>query len=196
MHALSTPPKPTRYFVGLDVHRDTIAAHVYDSVARRPCYETEFCAQTPIKLTRFVDLVRRRFGGFRACYEASFVSDPSPHRLDRPPWHAQQMWGALEARMATPQNRVARILADEDGTDGYFVVNVRGGTTLGPGIDLSIGIDNLFDIHYHEHLSFGNLPNPGRNFCLALSYSIQVALPLLLIHAVNCVFIFTGLGGT
>lgn len=53
------------------------------------------------------------------------------------------MWGALEARMATPQNRVARILADEDGTDGYFVVNVRGGTTLGPGIDLSIGIDNL-----------------------------------------------------
>ena len=72
MHALSTPPKPTRYFVGLDVDRDTIAAYVYDSVARRPCYETESCAQTPIKLTRFVDLVRRRFGGFRACYEASF----------------------------------------------------------------------------------------------------------------------------
>lgn len=196
MHALSTPPKPTRYFVGLDVHRDTIAAHVYDSVARRPCYETEFCAQTPIKLTRFVDLVRRRFGGFRACYEASFVSDPSPHRLDLPLCYAQQMWDDLEARMATPQNRVARILADEDGTDGYFVVNVRKGSTLGPGIDLSIGIDNLFDVHYHEHLSFGNLPNPGRSFYLTLSCSIQVALLLLLIHAVSCVHIFTGLGGT
>ena len=72
MHASSTPPKPTRYFVGLDVLRDTIAACFYYSVARRPCYETEFCAQTPIKLTRFVDLVYRRFGEFRACYEASF----------------------------------------------------------------------------------------------------------------------------
>ena len=72
MHAPSTPPKPTRYFVGLDVYRDTIATCVHVSVARRPCYETEFCAQTPIKSTRFVDLVHRRFGGFRACYEASF----------------------------------------------------------------------------------------------------------------------------
>ena len=82
------------------------------------------------------------------------------------------MWGDLEARMATPQNRVARIFADEDGTDGYFVVHVRGGTTLGPGINLSIGIDNLFDVHYHEHLGFGNLPNPVRNCYLALSNSI------------------------
>ena len=79
-------------------------------------------------------------------------------------------WGDLEARMAMPQNRVARIFADEDGTDGYFVVNVREGSTLGPGIDLSIGIDNLFDVHYHEHLSFGNLPNPGRNSYPTLSY--------------------------
>ena len=56
-------------------------------------------------------------------------------------------WGYLEARMAMPQNRIARIFADEDGTDGYFVVNVRGATTLGPGIDLSVGTDNLFDVH-------------------------------------------------
>lgn len=81
-------------------------------------------------------------------------------------------WGDLEARMAMPQNRVARIFADEDGTGGYFIVNVRGGRTLGPGLDLSIGTDNLFDVHYHEHLSYGNLPNPGRNFYLTLSYSI------------------------
>ena len=81
-------------------------------------------------------------------------------------------WGDLEARMAMPQNRVARIFADENGTDGYFVVNVRGGTTLGPGINLSIGIDNLFCVHYHEHLGISNLPNPVRNFYLALSNSI------------------------
>ncbi len=81
-------------------------------------------------------------------------------------------WGDLEAQMAMPQNRVARIFADEDGTDGCCVVNVRGGTTLGPGIDLSIGLDNLFRVYYHEHLCFSNLPNPGRNFYFTLSYSI------------------------
>ena len=56
MHSSSTPSQPTCYFVGLDVHRDTIAAYVYDSDARCPYYETEFCAQTSIKLTRFVTL--------------------------------------------------------------------------------------------------------------------------------------------
>ena len=81
-------------------------------------------------------------------------------------------WGDLEARMAMPQNRVTRIFADEDRTDGYFVVNVRRGTTLGPGIDLSIGVYNLCDVHYHEHLSFGNLPNPSCNSYLTPSYSI------------------------
>ena len=106
------------------------------------------------------------------------------------------MWGDLESRMAMPQNRVARIFNDEDGTDGYFVINVRGGTTLGPGIDLIVGIDNLFDVHYHEHLSFGNLPNPGCNSYLTPSYSIQVVLPLLLIDALSCVYIFTGMGST
>ena len=72
MHSSTSPSKPTRYFVGLDVHRDMIAARAYDSKARRPCFETEFCAQTPIRLMRFVDLDHRRFGGFRVCYEASF----------------------------------------------------------------------------------------------------------------------------
>ena len=72
MHSSSSPSKPTRYFVGSDVDRAMIAACVYDSEASRPCYETGFCARTPIKLTRFVDLVHRRFGGFRACCEASF----------------------------------------------------------------------------------------------------------------------------
>ena len=51
------------------------------------------------------------------------------------------MVGRCGSSDGMPQNRVARILADEDGTDCYFVVNVRGGTTLGPGIDLSTGID-------------------------------------------------------
>ena len=88
-------------------------------------------------------------------------------RLIRDRW-----WSELEVRMAMPQNRVAQILADEEETDGYFIVNIRGGTKLMPGIDLSAGVNNLFDVYYHKHLSYGNLPGLGRDLYLTLSYSI------------------------
>ena len=81
--------------------------------------------------------------------------------------------GKLEIRMAMPQNRVAQKLAEEDGTDGYFVVNIRGSTQLRPGIELSGGINNLFDVYYHRHLSYGNLPDLGRDMYLTLSYSLR-----------------------
>ncbi len=81
-------------------------------------------------------------------------------------------WSEIEVRMAMPQNRVAQILANEDGTDGYFIVNLRGGVNLRHGIELKTGVNNLFDVYYHKHLSYGNLPNPGRDLYLTLSYSI------------------------
>ena len=88
-------------------------------------------------------------------------------RLDRNRW-----WSEIEARMAMPQNRVARVAADEDGTDGYFVANARGSVKVASGVELRGGLENLFDAFYHEHLSFGNLPNPGRNLYLAFAVSL------------------------
>ena len=60
-----------RYFVGLDVHRDTIAACVYDAHWRLPCHHAEFSAHDAARLRRFIDHVRARFGEPRCCYEAS-----------------------------------------------------------------------------------------------------------------------------
>ncbi len=88
-------------------------------------------------------------------------------RLDRERW-----WSEVEARMALPQNRVARILADEDGTDGYFVVNIRGSVEVSSGMEVRGGLENLFDAFYHEHLSFGNLPSQGRNLYLTFALSL------------------------
>ena len=62
----------TRYFAGLDVHRDTIVSCVYDADLRRSCDEREFSAQKPKSLARFVASVRSKYGVFRCCYEASF----------------------------------------------------------------------------------------------------------------------------
>jgi iron complex outermembrane receptor protein len=88
-------------------------------------------------------------------------------RYDRPSY-----WAEIESRMAMPQERVARQIAVEDVTDGYFVMNVRGSYTLRQSTSLRFGIDNLFDTLYHEHLSFGNLPNEGRNVYLSVSHSL------------------------
>ncbi|NND69984.1 MAG: TonB-dependent receptor [Rhodothermales bacterium] len=88
-------------------------------------------------------------------------------RLDRGRW-----WGEAEARMALPQNRVARITADELGTDGYLVANLRGSFKPRTGVEVKVGVENLFDTLYHEHLSFGDLPSLGRNIYGALALSL------------------------
>ncbi|MBO6575689.1 MAG: TonB-dependent receptor [Rhodothermales bacterium] len=80
-------------------------------------------------------------------------------------------WAELEARMAMPQNRVSRQVAREDGTDGYFILNVRGSLPVPGGAELKVGVENLLDTFYQEHLSFGNLPNEGRNLYVALAWA-------------------------
>ena len=85
-------------------------------------------------------------------------------RAERGRW-----WGELEARMAMPQNRVASIAADELGTDGYLVNNVRGSYSPTNQIEIKFGVENIFDLLYHEHLSFGDLPSLGRNMYTAVA---------------------------
>ena len=72
---MRSPPSSSsrpRYFVGLDVHRDTIAACVYDAETRKVCTESEFSAQAPKQLSRFVNSTLLNYGVFRSCYEASY----------------------------------------------------------------------------------------------------------------------------
>ena len=76
----------------------------------------------------------------------------------------------IETRMAMPQNRVARIVAQEDGTDGYLTVNLRNRTTIGYGVSVESALENVFNAYYHEHLSFGNLPSLGRNLRMTMVY--------------------------
>ena len=87
-------------------------------------------------------------------------------------FNEKNWWSELETRMAMPQNRVARVVAEEDGTDGYFIVNLRGSVNLGKQYELKTGVENLFDSFYHEHLSLGNLPSLGRNVYMALAVSL------------------------
>lgn len=62
---------PPRYFAGLDVHRDTIEACVYDAQRRQVCYRARFPAHDSGRLCAFIQRVRSAFGAPRCCYEAS-----------------------------------------------------------------------------------------------------------------------------
>ncbi len=63
---MSSTSVPVRYYVGLDVHRDTISACVYDATEKR------YCDEQTKSLARFVESTRSKYGHFRCCYEASF----------------------------------------------------------------------------------------------------------------------------
>ncbi len=61
-----------RYYVGLDVHRDTISACTYDADSGHVCDERTFSIKSPQNLAQFVDTIRSHYGDFRCCYEASY----------------------------------------------------------------------------------------------------------------------------
>lgn len=93
------------------------------------------------------------------------------HRADRPgKFRISGSW-----KMA--QNRVAR---NEAATPGYFLTDLSWTEKIMPGNHLFItfvaGINNLFDVHYKDHLSFYRLielPEAGRNIQISLVFSIN-----------------------
>ena len=83
-----------------------------------------------------------------------------------------RFFGEVETRMAAPQNRVSTMLSDEQPTDGYMILNLRGSARLGEYLELTAGLENVFDVLYHEHLSYGDLPAKGRNAFIGLNVTI------------------------
>ncbi len=57
----------------------------------------------------------------------------------------------------------------ENATEDYFIVGLRSEYIIRDGITLNLGIDNLMNINYHDHLDWADLPQPGRNFYLSVS---------------------------
>ncbi len=80
-------------------------------------------------------------------------------------------WAELESRWANAQNRAAEQSAVEDRTDGYNILNLRTGYHLTSYADLKVGLENIFDTFYNEHLSIGNLPARGRNAYINLVFN-------------------------
>jgi iron complex outermembrane receptor protein len=75
-----------------------------------------------------------------------------------------------EWEYAAVQHHVST-LAGEQATPAYSIVNFRTGVKPGERWKISWGIENLFDRRYREHLDWGNIMRPGRNFYLNLNFN-------------------------
>lgn len=84
-------------------------------------------------------------------------------------YRANRLWLGLDSRFGSRQERIASRTSREDETAGFFIINFRTRLPLTKRFEAQLGVENIFDRQYHEHLSINNLPGRGRNFYLGLS---------------------------
>jgi iron complex outermembrane receptor protein len=78
-------------------------------------------------------------------------------------------WAETEMRWAARQHRIASRSTLEDETPAYAVFNIRVTRRLGDRWSCKMGVENVLDRRYHDHLSVGNLAEPGRNVYVTLN---------------------------
>jgi iron complex outermembrane receptor protein len=61
----------------------------------------------------------------------------------------------------------------ETASPSYTLFNIKGGCHLMRNrsmMDISIGISNILNANYYEHLDWGHIPRPGRSFNFFIKY--------------------------
>ena len=84
-------------------------------------------------------------------------------------WSSDRFRFAIESRFASAQNRIASRTTLEDRTAGFILLNLRGRFRAWDFLDIKLGVENLLDHYYNEHLSVNNLPGRGRNAYFGLN---------------------------
>ncbi len=77
-------------------------------------------------------------------------------------------WAEAAVRFAGRQSRVSRSILPEDPTAGHAVADLRAGFLLMETVEIRAGVENIFSLLYHDHVSINNLPSLGRNVYLSL----------------------------
>ena len=130
------------------------------------------------------------FSGLTASVSASYLWGRDD-TLDEPALGVSPLSAELGLRYETPGGRLfveggLRAVAEQDRvattrgetpTDGYVTADLRGGVQIMRGVDLLVGVQNLTDESYVNHLNAKNpftgvpIPEPGRVFFSSLSLS-------------------------
>lgn len=114
------------------------------------------------------------FGGLN--YEVGRLDDINDNMPMIPPLGIQgaikyqfyPWWIQIEGKWSHRQaaNSVA---SGENKTAAYFIIGLRSEYLIQDGITVNLGIDNLMNVNYHDHLDWADLPQPGRNFYLSIA---------------------------
>jgi iron complex outermembrane receptor protein len=80
----------------------------------------------------------------------------------------------LDCRVVKNQNRIAIYSTLEDVTNGFVLVNLHSRIQLLKNLQARFGMENIFDILYHEHLSINNFPGRGRNIYGGLTFKFGI----------------------
>jgi iron complex outermembrane receptor protein len=86
----------------------------------------------------------------------------------------KNFWLQAETEMAAKQDRVS-MDANERVTGAFSLFHFRAGYELkGEKIRWQFkgGVENILDAYYREHLDWGNIARPGRNFYLQVSFGL------------------------
>lgn len=106
------------------------------------------------------------------------LTPPLVTRL-RAEYDAEVFWGGISYNITSKQSKIARSFGEQE-TRGYEVMDLKAGLHVSKKLDLGIGVLNVFDEYYNNHLSFSfsnqenfqrsPIPEPGRNFTFFLNY--------------------------
>ena len=88
-------------------------------------------------------------------------------------YERKNYWFNVSGLISAPQNRFAKRYG-EIRTPGYAVFDLAGGLKLGKTVEISVGVKNILNKYYRNHLNPSLLPEPGRN----IYASIKVSLPV------------------
>lgn len=81
---------------------------------------------------------------------------------------------SAEMQAALAQRRIS-ILSGEKATNGYAVFNLRTNYEFEfqkrYKLNLLAAVENIFDVWYREHLDWGGIPRPGRNFIFQILFN-------------------------
>lgn len=92
---------------------------------------------------------------------------------------SSRFFAEVNGLASAPQNKVDRLL-QEEGTPGYVLLGLKGGMHHRQW-NFAVGVDNLTDRYYFDHLSFQRdpyrsgvrIPEPGRTFYLNVSLTLE-----------------------
>ncbi|MBT4035115.1 MAG: TonB-dependent receptor [Candidatus Marinimicrobia bacterium] len=109
-------------------------------------------------------------------YEASSLDDFQDFLPLIPPlevhgsltYERRRFWVQMDTRGAAAQTNNSKV-SGENSTPAFLAINLKGELDILPGLKLNLGINNLTNQLYHEHLDWGDIYRPGRSGFISLT---------------------------